>query len=136
MSSQNQEVSYLQRRRQNNLQGERGGPGPFATEQEALKAIVSRLVEALRPFRIYLFGGRAEGRARPDSDFDLTVVFRDPDPGSDADHDAVYAPLLGLGIGCDVIPCRWSEFEEVLADPTNPWQQAWASARIVYEHGQ
>lgn len=110
--------------------------GPFATEQEALKEVVDRLVAALKPFRIYLFGGRAEGRARPDSDFDLAVVFRDTDPGSDADYDDVYAPLLGLGVGCDVVPCRRSEFEEVLADPTNPWQQVWASARIVYEYGQ
>ena len=82
---------------------------------------------------IYLFGSRAEGRARPDSDFDLVVVFADDAPNRDADYDEVYAPLLGLGVGCDVIPCRWSEFQEVLADPTNSWQPVWASAKRVYE---
>ena len=86
---------------------------------------------ALRPLRIYLFGSRAEGRAAPESDFDLVVVF--DDDASDADYESAYAPLLGLGIGCDVIPCRWSEFQEVLADPTNPWSSTWAAARKVYE---
>jgi predicted nucleotidyltransferase len=96
----------------------------------ALEAIVTRLVDALNPFRIYLFGSRAEGRARPDSDFDLVVVFDDE---ATLNYEEVYAPLLDLDIGCDVIPCRWSEFQEVLSDPTNPWQAAWASAKRVYE---
>ncbi len=107
--------------------------GPYATERKALQVVLDRLAEALRPFRIYLFGSRAENRARPDSDFDLVVVFDDDAPNCDSDYDQVYAPLLGLGIGCDVNPCRWSEFKEVLADSTNPWQDAWASARKVYE---
>ena len=107
--------------------------GPFSSEKTALQGVVTRLVEALKAFRIYLFGSRAEGRARPDSDFDLLVVFDDEAPNSDADYDEVYAPLLGLGVGCDVIPCRWSEFLEVLSDPTNSWQSVWASAKRVYE---
>ncbi len=107
--------------------------GAFASEGAALKAVLNRLAEALRPFRIYLFGSRAEGRARPDSDFDLLVVFDDHAPNSDADYDDVSEPLRGLGIGCDVVPCLISEFQEVLADPTNPWQRVWAAARRVYE---
>ena len=107
--------------------------GPFSSEPTALKGVVERLVDALQPLRIYLFGSRAEGRARPDSDFDLVVVFDDEAPNSNADYDEVYAPLLGLGVGCDVIPCRWSEFQEVLADPTNSWQPTWASAKRLYE---
>jgi len=107
--------------------------GSFSSEQRALQAVLRRLAEALHPYKIYLFGSRAEGRARPDSDFDLVVVFDDEAPNSDADYETVYAPLRGLGIGCDVIPCRRSEFQEVLADPTNPWRSAWASARPVYE---
>jgi len=107
--------------------------GPFSSEQAALRAIVDRLVEGLKPFRIYLFGSRAEGRARPDSDFDLLVVFDDRALNADADYDEVYAPLLEIGIGCDVIPCRWSDFQEVLADSSNPWQDTWGAARRVYE---
>ncbi len=107
--------------------------GAFASERAALEAVLNRLAEALEPFRIYLFGSRAEGRARPDSDFDLLVVFDDDAPNSDADYYAVSEPLRGLGVGCDVVPCLRSEFQEVLADPTNPWQRVWAAAKRVYE---
>ncbi len=107
--------------------------GPYSSEESALQAILQRLTEALKPFRIYLFGSRAEGRARPDSDFDLLVVFDDEAPNSDADYEEVYAPLLDLDIGCDVVPCRWSAFQAVLADSMNSWQDTWGSARRVYE---
>src|SRR5262245_16995797 len=73
----------------------------------------------------YLFGSRAEGRARPDSDFDLLVIFDDSVPDELITHDAVYTPVCGSGIGCDVVPCRVSEVTEVLHDQTNPWRLAW-----------
>ena len=69
--------------------------------------MVQRLVDALHPLSIYLFGSRAEGRARPDSDFDLVVVLDDDASNSDADYDEVYAPLLDMDIGC-VRECRGS----------------------------
>lgn len=107
--------------------------GFFPTEEIAFAAVLKRLSQTLQPLRIYLFGSRAEGRARPDSDFDLVVVFDDRDPGCDLGYDEVYAPILGLGVGCDVIPCRRSDFRAIRADPTDPWQRAWADARLVYE---
>jgi predicted nucleotidyltransferase len=39
-----------------------------------LDAIVRRLVDELRPERIYLFGSRARGDATEDSDYDVLVV--------------------------------------------------------------
>ena len=62
----------------------------------------------------------------------LVVVFDDEAPNSDADYDAVYAPLLDMDIGCDVIPCRSSVFRRILQDPRNPWQTSWSSAKKVY----
>ena len=48
--------------------------GPFASEEEALSGVVQKLVENLDPIEIWLFGSRAQGTHRPDSDFDLFVV--------------------------------------------------------------
>ena len=39
--------------------------------------IKDKLVEALSPVKVYLFGSFADGRAREDSDFDFYVVVRD-----------------------------------------------------------
>ena len=46
-------------------------------DDPALAEFVRRLVEIYHPLRIYLFGSRARGDARPDSDFDLAVFLRD-----------------------------------------------------------
>lgn len=67
---------------------------------DQLNEAVNRLVEGLHPRAIILFGSRARGDHRPDSDYDLLVI-------SDElrDYDEVYAPLVGSGIGTDVVPC-------------------------------
>ena len=41
---------------------------------ELLEELVERIVREVHPSRIYLFGSRAEGTARPDSDLDLMIV--------------------------------------------------------------
>jgi hypothetical protein len=48
------------------------GDGSFET---ALRTAVDRLVAQFHPERIILFGSRARGDARADSDMDLLVIF-------------------------------------------------------------
>lgn len=84
--------------------------GPFRSEAAALSFLVGRLRIALRPEAIFLFGSRAGGAPRPDSDFDLLVVLADDAQGS-PDHFAAYAPIAGCGIGVDVVPCRLADYE-------------------------
>ena len=107
--------------------------GPYPTEEAALEALVVKLVQGLSPRAVYLFGSRAEGRARPDSDFDLLVILDDSVPDESTTHDAAYGPVCGSGVGCDVVPCRVGEMQEVLHDPTNPWHRSWQNARMLYE---
>lgn len=107
--------------------------GPYRDEGAALRAVVDKLVAGLRPRAIYLFGSRAEQRERPDSDFDLLVVFDDTTPEAELSHEAVYAPVCGSGVGCDVVPCLAAEFNDVLGDPSNPWYEPWSRARKLYE---
>jgi len=111
----------------------RPNSGPFASEEDALTAVVGRLVEGLDPEAIYLFGSRASGTARPDSDFDLLVVTRTEDGDAAFDYDRAYAPLLGLGVGCDVVPCPKHEFDAEKERPTSLCHMAHHRGRKLYE---
>ena len=43
-----------------------------------VERLVKRIAEAVHPDQIILFGSRATGRARPDSDVDLLVIYSGP----------------------------------------------------------
>jgi len=49
-------------------------------QERTLQLIAQRLVRAFSPRRILLYGSRANGTARPDSDYDLLIVWRDETP--------------------------------------------------------
>ncbi len=49
-------------------------------DEPLLQEMVRRLVEAIDPDRIILFGSRARGDARPDSDVDLLVIKDSTEP--------------------------------------------------------
>ena len=107
--------------------------GDFDSEQAALQAVVGRLVDRLDPEAIYLFGSRARGDARADSDFDLLVVMRSDQGDAAYDFDRAYEPLLGLGVGCDVIPCPKDEFERERELPTSLCHKVYHTGRMLYE---
>jgi predicted nucleotidyltransferase len=107
--------------------------GPFSSEEEALVEVVTRLVRGLDPDEVWLFGSRAERRNAPDSDFDLFVVTKVSDGEAGFDYNAVYAPIRGLGVGCDVVPCRADEFEEARNDPTSLCWQVIRTGQKLYE---
>jgi uncharacterized protein len=81
----------------------RPNTGIFDTEDEALDGLVARLIAKLDPQSIWLFGSRARGDHRPDSDFDLVVVAR---PGQDwaDDYERAYLAGSGTELSRDIIP--------------------------------
>jgi len=54
-------------------------------ELERLRPVLERIVARLHPEEIWLFGSRAENRARPKSDFDLLAVLPDGAPEVELD---------------------------------------------------
>jgi hypothetical protein len=107
--------------------------GPFASEDEALRQVIGRLVAAHDPQAIWLFGSRARGEARPDSDFDLLVVVGPEHRDLADDYDRIYAPICGLGVGCDVVPCLADEFEPASLQPGTLCWIVKHEGRPVYE---
>ena len=90
--------------------------GPFRNAEVALSVLTTNLAIAFNPDAIFLFGSRACGTERPDSDFDLMVVTPDDQP---LDYLSVRKPISGCGCtgGCRSLPvfCVREESESALA---------------------
>lgn len=107
--------------------------GKFASEAAALEAVVERLVRALDPAAIWLFGSRARGTARPDSDFDLLVVAKPNGALDGGSYFHVYEPVCGMGLGIDVVPCGYVDFEDAKALKTTLVARIVEEGRLLYE---
>jgi predicted nucleotidyltransferase len=95
--------------------------------------LVERIVAHLQPEEIWLFGSRAEGRARPDSDYDLLAVLPDDAPESALDLLKAWELTCGLGIPADLVPCTRSDFEEEKNDVGTLARAAYHRGRRIYE---
>jgi predicted nucleotidyltransferase len=78
----------------------------------ALDAAVRRLVKALHPERIYLFGSRARGDAHQDSDYDFLLVVPDEAAAQRrALEERAREALSGLAASKDVLVYTVGQFE-------------------------
>ena len=79
-----------------------------------LDEAVRRLVDAFRPEQIYLFGSRARGDSREDSDYDLMVVVSDSDlpPHRRAQH--AHLALRNVHVAADILVWTRQEFDRFL----------------------
>lgn len=84
---------------------------PILDQDSKLSEIVQRLVDALEPERIYLFGSRARGDAGADSDYDVLVVVSHSDIPAHRRDQWAYRALKGIGVAKDVLVWTREEFE-------------------------
>lgn len=97
--------------------------------------IVAKLRAEYAPLGIVLFGSRAEGRARPDSDIDLLIIMDLPAPKHPIDRIREVQLLLHdarRGIPLDVIVSTPQEFERRLAIGDHFYQDIVRSGVPVY----
>ena len=113
-------------------QAVRANFGRHHDESAALDDIVSRLKAALDPQAIWLFGSRAQGAARPDSDFDILVLAKSDGMFDCDDYELVSRPLRDSGIGTDVVPCDQEVFVASLGLKTSFVRQIIDSGRLIY----
>ena len=87
---------------------------PTIIMQPASKIIdnlIDRIVEAVHPIRIILFGSAARGEMRPDSDVDVMVVVPDGTHRSNTVR-YLYKQIFGFGFPVDIVVATPSMLEQ------------------------
>lgn len=86
------------------------------TADPAIEAVVSALARVARPELVLLFGSRAAGTSRPDSDYDLLVIVAD-DANRERDQRLCWDAVRDAAISADVIVRTASEYRRQQHDP-------------------
>ena len=102
-------------------------------EAVLLERVVQRIVVTAQPEKIILFGSRARGDDRPDSDIDILVIQESAEPGYRRDA-ALYLALAGLNAPVDVITYTPEEISDWSAVPQAFITTVVREGKVVYEN--
>lgn len=103
-----------------------------AESQAVLDDLVRRIAERFSPDKIILFGSRARGDARPDSDIDLLVLFPEvANPNQRAAE--LHASLADFSGPMDIVVSTSSRFERYRNVVNTVYWPASREGRILYE---
>lgn len=108
------------------------GPAAVSMLDLWLPQIVGRLVRAMDPVRIVLYGSRARGDQRPDSDYDLLVVLDQVDNRRAARLE-VRRLLDDLPISKDVIVAPVTDIDDPDDPPWGALYWALQEGKTIYE---
>jgi excisionase family DNA binding protein len=115
------------------LQATRGRPA--ATVDAWLPMIVGRIVRVVNPAKIVLFGSRARGDAREDSDYDLLVIV-DAAKDRRALRIAIRRSFDDLAVAADVVVATVEEAGgRIPGRPAGVVYWALQGGQVVYERG-
>ncbi|PWC78214.1 nucleotidyltransferase domain-containing protein [Azospirillum sp. TSH64] len=82
-----------------------------ARNDEKLQILLDRIVPALEPEAVYLFGSRARGDFDEDSDYDLLVIVPDDAPKERRSMSTAFEASRQSRVPADIIPCSRTGFE-------------------------
>jgi len=100
--------------------------------EELLGEITRKLVGALQPSRVYLFGSQARGDADGDSDMDLLVVVPDTDTPPRQLARLGRKSLWGMAVPVDLVVCTDSELAKWSTVHCNVIHTAVEKGRLLF----
>ena len=99
-----------------------------------LDRVTRSIVRAFHPQKIILFGSRAVGSARPDSDVDLLVIMESEKPAGRRAAD-IYRLLKARRFSLDVLVFTPAEIRKKLAGFDPFLEDILKKGRVLYEAG-
>ena len=100
-------------------------------KQETLDDIIGRIVQAVQPERIILFGSAARGEMGRNSDVDLLIIKRSESSWNVMGR--IYENLYGVSVAVDAIVVSPEEVERYKDSHALIIKPALQDGRVVYE---
>ena len=115
------------------LSSEKSESGVTA-QREPLRTIVKEIVQTARPERVILFGSRAMGTAKQESDFDLLVVVPNIQNERQVSR-RIYRTLLEkkVGVAVDLIVVGAEKLMRHRGNPYFIYREALTQGKVLYE---
>ncbi|MCX7790026.1 MAG: nucleotidyltransferase domain-containing protein [Chloroflexaceae bacterium] len=101
-------------------------------DDPVLAEVVRRLGDAYQPEQIFLFGSRARGDVKPDSDYDVMVIVNDNAPPERRSSRLAYQALRGTGTAVDVLVWTRKMFDERLHLPASLPATIVREGKLIY----
>lgn len=99
--------------------------------EDKLNEIIEKIVMVADPDMILLFGSRASGDQRYDSDYDLLIVKSGLDNSRKLAKE-IYSSLSGIGVPVDLILVDRERMNEHLDDPYMIYGEALKEGKTLY----
>ena len=96
-----------------------------------LEPVLERILEVVPAQQIILFGSRAKGQSRPDSDYDLLVVVP-PELPKRRVAQSLHQALLGLLIPVDLVVAHPADLERYHTAWMTIYPEVLQSGRVLY----
>lgn len=100
---------------------------------ELVEQLKRRILEHVKAESIILFGSSAAGRAMPDSDLDILVVWDEEGQLSNRERRIRLRQAIGyFPAPLDVLTCTTDELQSALKDPDSFTSQIVKNGKVVY----
>lgn len=92
---------------------------------------IERILSAVKPKKIFLFGSAAHGKMRENSDIDMMVVVPNGMHRRKASQ-GIYRKMIGLGFAVDIVVVTEEDLEKYRDTPGYIIQSAMREGKLMY----